>query len=98
MLCIHQYPAGARPRGKSLDAVQHTSHMSCGQIGDPQTTLVAALLSLTTCISSPANRKSLPPWPGLIARGFRGASPDDPSTSLIYAPSWRRLQGSLSHL
>ena len=35
-------PTGARPRGKGLDAVQHTSHMSCGQIGDPQATPLSA--------------------------------------------------------
>ncbi len=44
MQCIHPNcptPPNARPgvamtRGKSLYAVRHTSHMSCGQIGDPQ--------------------------------------------------------------
>lgn len=36
MQCVHQYRAGARPLGESFNAVQHTDHMSCGQIGDPQ--------------------------------------------------------------
>jgi len=57
-------PPNARPgvtmtRGKSLYAVRHTSHMSCGQIGDPQQDASCRLLSLTACISSRSQSRPL---------------------------------------
>jgi hypothetical protein len=93
MQCIHQCLAVASLRGK-LAAVEHTFHMSCGRIGDPQTMLLAASCRCRPAFPDSANREPLPPWLRLIDRELRGASPGRPSTSLVYAPSWGRLQGS----
>ena len=51
------------------------------------------VLSFTTCISIQTNQNALRPWLVLIAQEASRGFARDPSTSFIYAPSWRPRQG-----